>query len=102
MSLYLADRDIGEIMQSNPVLNHVQEALPSPPLPLLLKTFSKNPFQGQYPTNAVSINETPAMMHRSFQKPDRKKANGMRMTPRTIRPVFSTPATFLAMPMDTS
>jgi hypothetical protein len=68
----------------------------------LLKTFSKNPFQGQYPTNAVRRNKTPAAINRGLQKPGRKKPNRIRMTPRTIRPVFSTPATFLAMPMDTS
>jgi hypothetical protein len=71
-------------------------------LPLLLKTFSKNPFQGQYPTNAVSMNKAPPTMNRGFQRPGRKKPNGMRMTAKTIRPVLSAPATFLTIPMDAS
>ncbi len=68
----------------------------------LLKTFSMNPFHGQYPIKAVIINEAPIRMHRSVQTPVRRKLKGMSTTPTTIRTSFSPFATFLLIAIHAS
>jgi hypothetical protein len=61
----------------------------------LLKTFSRNPFQGQYPTMAVSTKRPPATMDSGFQNPGRENPNRVRITPRTPRRIPSPLPTFL-------
>jgi hypothetical protein len=61
----------------------------------LLKTFSTNPFHGQYPMIAVNANMPPTTMEAGFQNPDRRKPHTMRTMPRTARRIPSPLPTFL-------
>jgi len=68
----------------------------------LLKTFSTNPFQGQYPTMAVSAKRQPMTMNSGFQNPVRKKPKRIRIMPRIPRRIPSPLPIFLVIAIDTS
>jgi hypothetical protein len=55
----------------------------------LLKTFSMNPFQGQYPNMAVSITTTPANPTIHLKTPEMKKARMINRTPKINRKIPS-------------
>jgi hypothetical protein len=63
----------------------------------LLKTFSINPFHGQYPKIAVTINATPINPIIQLSIPWMKKVNSIKMAPMTIRKIASFVATFLVL-----
>ncbi len=63
----------------------------------LLKTFSTSPFQGQYPTKAVTINETPTTIDSGIHNPVTVKPKGIRATPSTVRTILSILGTFLVI-----
>ena len=63
----------------------------------LLKTFSTNPFQGQYPTMAVSIKIPPTIMDSGFKNPARKKPKMTRITPIITRRIPSPLFIFLVI-----
>jgi len=63
----------------------------------LLKTFSINPFQGQYPTIAVSTKRPPTTMDSGFQNPARKKPKRISITPRITRSILSPLTTLLVI-----
>jgi len=60
----------------------------------LLKTFSTSPFQGQYPTKAVSTKRTTTTIDSGFQNPIREKPKGISATPIIIRMTRSIFGTF--------
>jgi hypothetical protein len=65
----------------------------------LLKTFSMNPFQGQYPNMAVRITTTPTHPRIHRKTPEMKKTRMINMTPminRKIPSPFPTFFTFMA------
>jgi hypothetical protein len=61
----------------------------------LLKTFSINPFQGQYPNMAVRITTTPINPRIQRKTPEMKKARIISMTPVIKRKIPSPLPTFL-------
>jgi len=63
-------------------------------LPFLLKTFSINPFQGQYPNIAVRIITTPTNPRTHRKTPEMKKAKIIKITPMTDRKIASPLPTF--------
>jgi hypothetical protein len=65
--------------------------------PFLLKTFSINPFQGQYPNIAVRINPTPInpIIHRKI--PEMKKTRSIDKTPMIKRKILSPFPTFVIL-----
>jgi hypothetical protein len=63
----------------------------------LLKTFSTNPFQGQYPNVAVRIITTPINPRIQRSIPEVEIAEIMRITPRTYRKIVSPLATFFVL-----
>jgi hypothetical protein len=63
--------------------------------PSLLKTFSINPFHGQYPNVLVRISPTPITPKTHRKPPEKKKAKIIRMTPITNREIASPLPTFL-------
>jgi hypothetical protein len=60
----------------------------------LLKTFSINPFQGQYPKRAVKINITPINPTTQRAIPEKKKAAMIKTIPAIDRKMISLPTTF--------
>jgi hypothetical protein len=60
----------------------------------LLKTFSMNPFQGQYPKSAVKINATPINPTTQGATPEKKKAAMIKTIPAIARKMTSPPTTF--------
>jgi hypothetical protein len=60
----------------------------------LLKTFSINPFQGQYPNIAVRIITTPINPRIHRKNPEIKIAKIIKMTPMTDRKIASPLPTF--------
>jgi hypothetical protein len=68
----------------------------------LLKTFSKNPFQGQYPTMAVSTKRPPTTKNSGFQNPARKRPKRMRISPKIMRRIPSPLATFFVIAIKAS
>jgi hypothetical protein len=63
----------------------------------LLKTFSINPFHGQYPNIAVTINATPMNPIIQLGIPWMKKVNSTKMAPMTMRKIASFVATLLVL-----
>jgi len=63
----------------------------------LLKTSSINPFQGQYPTMAVTANRPPTIMDSGLQNPVRKRPKRIKAMPRTARRIPSSLPTFLVI-----
>jgi hypothetical protein len=57
--------------------------------PSLLKTFSINPFQGQYPNIVVRISATPISPRTHRKPPEMKKAETIKMIPMTDRKIAS-------------
>jgi hypothetical protein len=68
--------------------------------PSLLKTFSMNPFQGQYPNRLVRINATPINPRTHRKPPGVKKAIIIKMIPMTDRKIPSPLPTFLIFTND--
>jgi hypothetical protein len=68
--------------------------------PSLLKTFSINPFQGQYPNIAVRINTTPINPTTQRKIPSMKKAKIIKMTPMIERKIASALPTFFVLTTD--
>jgi hypothetical protein len=63
----------------------------------LLKTFSINPFQGQYPNIAVKITTTPINPRIQRSIPEVEIAEIIKITPRTYRKIVSPLATFFVL-----
>jgi hypothetical protein len=68
--------------------------------PSLLKTFSINPFQGQYPNRAVRINTIPINPTTQRKIPSMKKAKIIKMTPMIERKIVSALPTFFVLTTD--
>jgi len=60
----------------------------------LLKTFSMNPFQGQYPNTAVRITTSPTNPRTQRKTPEVKKAITINIAPMIIRKIPSPFPTF--------
>jgi hypothetical protein len=67
--------------------------------PSLPKTFSINPFQGQYPIRAVRIKNTPINPRTHRKTPEMKKTMIIKITPMTDRKIVSPPLTFFILNM---
>jgi hypothetical protein len=65
--------------------------------PFLLKTFSVNPFQGQYPNIAVGITATPMNPSIHPEIPEIKKAKAIKTAPMTNRKILSPVPTFIIL-----
>ena len=65
----------------------------------LLKTFSINPFQGQYPNRAVIMNTTPIIPTTHRKIPSMEKAKMTKMTPMIERKIASILPTFFVLIM---
>jgi hypothetical protein len=63
----------------------------------LLKTFSKNPFQGQNPNIAVRINTTPINPAIQREIPSMEKAKTIKMIPMIERKIASALPTFFVL-----
>ncbi|OGP89288.1 MAG: hypothetical protein A2157_10275 [Deltaproteobacteria bacterium RBG_16_47_11] len=63
----------------------------------LLKTFSINPFQGQYPKKAVRRTATPISPRIHLNTPETKKERIIQITPMTSRETASPLATFFIL-----
>jgi hypothetical protein len=68
----------------------------------LLKTFSMNPFQGQYPNMAVRITTTPTNPRIHRKTPEMKKATMINITPMIDRTTPSPLPTFFTFMADFS
>jgi hypothetical protein len=66
----------------------------------LLKTFSINPFQGQYPNIAVRIIATPTNPRTHRENPEIRKAKIIKTTPMINRKIPSPLPTFLTLTKD--
>jgi hypothetical protein len=66
----------------------------------LLKTFSINPFQGQYPNTAVRIITTPINPRIHRRNPETKIAEISKITPRADRKIASPLPTFFILVID--
>jgi hypothetical protein len=65
--------------------------------PSLLKTFSINPFQGQYPNRAVRITTTPTNPRTHRKTPEIRKVRIIKITPMTDRKIASPLPTFFVL-----
>jgi hypothetical protein len=63
----------------------------------LLKTFSINPFHGQYPKRAVTMNTTPINPTTHRMIPSMEKAKMTKMTPMIERKIASILPTFFVL-----
>jgi hypothetical protein len=63
----------------------------------LLKTFSVNPFQGQYPNIAVRIIATPISPSISPENPEKRKAEAIKIPATTNRKTLSPLPTFIIL-----
>jgi hypothetical protein len=66
----------------------------------LLKTFSINPFQGQYPNILVRINATPMIPGTQRKPPGMKKEKTIKIIPMADRKIPSPLPTFLIFAND--
>jgi hypothetical protein len=66
----------------------------------VLKTFSINPFQGQYPNILVRIHATPIIPRTQRKPPGVKKAKIIKRIPMTDRKIPSPLPTFLILTND--
>jgi hypothetical protein len=94
--------DLNERRGSKGIIPGIKTCKAGKPDHFLLKTFSINPFQGQYPTTAVNTKRAPTTMERGFQNPGRKRPKTERIPPPTARRIPSLLPTFVVMPISSS